>query len=160
MLEVRHPACHCGSLPRTAAQQAAERRSVIQPSATMIARSGSCHCGTVRFRCYSDASHLVRCSCSLCAVKGALYLPVDQVESVEILSGEAELTSYRFNTMAAEHLFCRRCGIHPFHRPRIDPSRWSVNALCLDDGAPDLPIEDFDGKNWEAAVQADRDSKL
>ncbi|MCR9096020.1 MAG: GFA family protein [bacterium] len=119
----------------------------------MTESPGRCHCGAVRFRVEHHATHLVRCNCSMCQAKGALLLAVGEVDHVEILAGGADLSSYRFHSKTAEHLFCRHCGIHPFHRPRIDPSRWSVNARCLEGGLPDLPIEDFDGRNWEAAAR-------
>jgi hypothetical protein len=122
----------------------------------MTTYSGSCHCGTIRFLVNASPTHLSRCNCSICSAKGALYLPISEIASVEILDGRENLQSYRFNRKEAEHLFCRTCGIHPFHRPRMDPSRWSVNARCLDDGLPDLPIEEFDGKNWEEAAERER----
>lgn len=121
----------------------------------MTESTGRCHCGAVRFRVVHHASHLVRCNCSICRMKGGLLLPVGEVERVEILEGEPELSSYRFHSKTAEHRFCRRCGIHPFHRPRFDPTRWSVNARCLDGGLPELPVEDFDGRNWEAAARGE-----
>ena len=62
--------------------------------------------------------------------------------------GEEELTSYRFGTGAAEHLFCKTCGIKSFYQPRSHPDCWSVNANCLDD-TPELAVEAFDGQNWE-----------
>ncbi len=127
----------------------------MSDAAKRLDTSGSCHCGAVRFRVQARPTHLVRCNCSLCQAKGALLLAVGEVDRVEILEGEDMLTRYRFNTGTAEHLFCSRCGIHPFHRPRIDPTRWSVNARCLDDGIPVLPIEDFDGRNWEEAARAE-----
>lgn len=117
--------------------------------------TGGCHCGAVRFRVEAQPTHLVRCNCSLCAMKGGLYLPVGEVERVEILEGEHALSAYRFHTKTAEHLFCARCGVHPFHRPRFDPARWSVNARCLDAGLPDLPIDDFDGQNWKVAARSE-----
>ena len=121
----------------------------------MVALAGSCHCGAVRFRAEATPTHLVLCNCSLCHAKGALLIPVGETQSLEVVEGENELTSYRFNSGVAEHLFCRICGIHPFHRPRFDPTRWSVNARCLDSGLPDLPIEKFDGANWEEAARAE-----
>ncbi len=122
----------------------------------MAKYTGSCHCKAVRFQVMARPTHLSRCNCSICSAKGALYLPVSEVEQVEILEGGENLQSYRFNRQEAEHLFCRTCGIHPFHRPRIGPSRWSVNARCLDGGLPELPIEDFDGVNWEEAAELER----
>lgn len=121
----------------------------------MTESTGGCHCGIVRFRVEHHATHLVRCNCSICRAKGSLLLPVGEVDHLEILEGASELSSYRFHSNTAEHLFCRHCGIHPFHRPRFDPTRWSVNARCLDGGLPDLPIEIFDGRNWEAAARAE-----
>jgi len=64
--------------------------------------------------------------------------------------GGGALTSYRFGTGAAEHLFCSRCGVKSFYQPRSHPHAWSVNANCLDEPL-DLAIEQFDGRNWEQA---------
>jgi hypothetical protein len=119
----------------------------------MAEYSGSCHCGTVTFRVEASPTRLVRCNCSLCSVRGGLYFPIDETKSVEILTGESNLVTYRFNTKTAEHFFCKTCGIHCFHRARFDAVLWSVNARCLEAGLPDLPIEDFDGRNWEPAAR-------
>jgi hypothetical protein len=64
--------------------------------------------------------------------------------------GAEELTSYRFGTGTAEHLFCSVCGVKSFYQPRSHPEAWSVNAHCLDEPV-DLAIERFDGRNWERA---------
>ena len=115
---------------------------------------GSCHCGRVTFEVDATPTRLSECTCSMCSAKGAVYLPALEVEDVRILTGEAELTAYRFHTNTATHLFCRHCGIHPFHRPRMDPSRWSVNARCLVDFDLDsLPRMRFDGRHWTAAAK-------
>jgi hypothetical protein len=37
-------------------------------------------------------------------------------------SGTDALAEYRFNTGTARHLFCSRCGISPFYRPRSNPA--------------------------------------
>ncbi len=63
------------------------------------------------------------------------------------------LTSYRFGTGAAEHLFCSRCGVKSFYQPRSHPGAWSVNAHCLDEPVA-LAIEAFDGRNWEQSKAA------
>jgi hypothetical protein len=68
----------------------------------------------------------------------------------EVISGRDALTSYRFGTGAAEHLFCRHCGIKSFYQPRSHPGAWSVNARCLDEPL-ELAVEVFDGRNWESA---------
>jgi hypothetical protein len=68
-----------------------------------------------------------------------------------LFQGADALSSYRFNSGVAEHLFCKVCGVKSFYRPRSNPDGWSVNARCLDDReALDLRVGLFDGQNWEA----------
>src|SRR5688572_16820321 len=92
---------------------------------------GSCHCGRVRFRVRADLSTVSDCNCSMCTKKGFLHLIVPP-ERFELLSGEAELTVYEFNTRVAKHRFCRTCGVHPFYTPRSDPGSIDVNVRCLE----------------------------
>jgi hypothetical protein len=75
--------------------------------------------------------------------------------SLRITAGESELTLYQFNTMTAKHYACRVCGVHPFCRPRLDPSRWAVNIRCIDGvDLSSIPLRQFDGANWEQAAKA------
>ena len=67
----------------------------------------------------------------MCAKKGFLHLIVPP-EKFELISGKDALTTYRFNTGAAQHTFCATCGIHPFYVPRSDPDKIDVNVRCLD----------------------------
>ena len=68
-------------------------------------------------------------------------------------SGAETLTSYRFGSGAAEHLFCSICGVKSFYQPRSHAEAWSVNAHCLD--APvDLANDFYDGREWEKAKAA------
>ena len=116
---------------------------------------GSCHCGRVQFEVDATPTRLSECNCSICSKKGALYVPIPEIQALRIVAGESELTTYQFNTKSAKHYFCKHCGIHTFHRPRVDPSRWSVNARCLADiDMSALPVTQFDGQNWEATVRA------
>ena len=80
---------------------------------------------------------------------GFLHIVVPH-ERFGLISGRDALASYRFGTGAAEHLFCRLCGVKSFYQPRSHPDAWSVNAHCLDEPV-ELAIEQFDGRNWEAA---------
>ena len=80
---------------------------------------------------------------------GFLHLMVPH-DRFDLVAGRGALSSYRFGTGAAEHLFCRQCGIKSFYQPRSHPDSWSVNANCLDEPV-ELVIEQFDGKNWEQA---------
>ena len=60
----------------------------------------------------------------------------------------------------AKHTFCRHCGTHPFYVPRSHPDHVDVNARCLagvDIAA--LPLRDFDGRNWERAIDALRGTR-
>jgi hypothetical protein len=102
----------------------------------------------VRFKIRIREHKALVCNCSICAKKGFINLIVPP-EDFELLQGEEELASYRFNTEVAEHRFCRVCGIHPFSRPRSHPGSYDVNARCLDGGHEFLTVTPFDGQNWE-----------
>jgi len=114
---------------------------------------GGCHCGKVRFRVRADLARVSECNCSMCAKKGYLHLIVPPAQ-FELLRGEDELSTYRFNTGVAQHHFCRTCGIHSFYIPRSDPDKIDVNVRCLDGvDVAQLTITRFDGRNWEQAMQ-------
>lgn len=95
---------------------------------------------------------LLDCNCSICRRTGYLHLIVPEARFT-LERGRDGLTSYRFGSGAAEHLFCRTCGIKSFYRPRSHPHGWSVNFRCLDPGhGLDPPVRPFDGAQWEAAL--------
>ena len=115
--------------------------------------SGGCHCGEVRFaaRLPEPPVPALDCNCSICRMTGFLHIMVPHAD-FELLSGREALASYRFGTGAAEHLFCRRCGVKSFYQPRSHPEAWSLNYNALDDGAVlDVSVRAFDGRNWERA---------
>jgi hypothetical protein len=119
---------------------------------TSAIHEGGCHCRRVRFRVQDDLLRVTECNCSMCTKKGYLHVIVPR-ERFELLSGESDLTTYRFNTGVAQHHFCKHCGIHGFYVPRSDPDKIDVNARCLDGVDPtSLAIKRFDGKNWEEAM--------
>ena len=113
---------------------------------------GGCHCGAVRFRVALAEAPVpaLDCNCSVCARTGFIHVMVPHDDFV-LESGQDALTSYRFGTGAAEHLFCSRCGVKSFYQPRSHPDCWSVNARCLDEPV-ELEIQPFDGRNWEEAA--------
>ena len=113
--------------------------------------TGGCHCGAVRFAAQVPGPPVpaLDCNCSICRRTGFLHIIVPHEDFV-LQSGREKLTSYRFGTGAAEHLFCSVCGVKSFYQPRSHPEAWSVNAHCLDDPV-ELAIEHFDGANWEKA---------
>ncbi len=118
----------------------------------MIDVAGGCHCGAVRFAAQAEAQpEMLDCNCSICARTGFLHLFIPHDQFV-LLQGEDDLTSYKFGSGQADHLFCRHCGIKSFYQPRSHPECWSVNYNCLDAGHALQPnIRKFDGQNWEAS---------
>ena len=118
----------------------------------MITIKGGCHCGAVRFSAQVPAeAELLDCNCSICSASGYLHLIVPHSDFA-LESGSDNLTSYRFGSGAAEHLFCATCGVKSFYQPRSHPESWSVNFNCLDLGhGVDAVKRPFDGRNWEAS---------
>jgi hypothetical protein len=118
-------------------------------------RSGGCHCGAVRFEVELPSQVLAQnCNCSICARTAFVHVIVPE-SRFRLLAGGERLTTYTFNTGVARHMFCDRCGVKSFYRPRSNPDGWSVNARCLDDAdGLDIVIEAFDGRNWEANAMA------
>jgi hypothetical protein len=117
----------------------------------MVTHAGGCHCGRVRFEVDAPAELYVdECNCSICSRSGYLHLIVTR-SRFRLLAGREALTSYRFNTGVAEHLFCSTCGVKSFYVPRSHPDGYSVNARCLDPGTVvRMNVRPFDGRNWEA----------
>jgi hypothetical protein len=95
----------------------------------------------------AEIKDVIDCNCSICRRKGALW-HIASESSLRILSGDSDLMLYQFNTMTAKHYFCKHCGIHPFTRPRLDPSAWLVNVRCLDEvDLPSIKVHLFDGEH-------------
>jgi hypothetical protein len=115
--------------------------------------SGGCHCGAVRFSAeVPESVEVLDCNCSICAKTGFRHLIVPHGDFA-LESGRDALVSYKFGTGAADHLFCRTCGVKSFYQPRSHRDSWSVNLNAVDD-ASDLAIafSSFDGRNWEEAA--------
>jgi hypothetical protein len=127
----------------------------MDSEAPQLTVTGGCHCRAVRFEAdVPVAVEILACNCSICAATGFLHLIVPH-RHFRLLSGRDRLTSYRFGTGAAEHLFCAVCGIKSFYQPRSHPEAWSVNFSTLDDtSALEVSVTPFDGRNWEQAKAA------
>jgi hypothetical protein len=112
-------------------------------------RTGSCHCGKVRFELKTDLSRVFSCNCSICSRAGYLlaFVPEDQFT---LLGGEDALTDYQFHKKNVHHTFCSTCGIRAFGRGTGrggEPVRF-VNVRCLDDvDVASLEITQVDGKS-------------
>ena len=124
---------------------------------SMIAHTGGCHCGRIRFEVLAPADlDVSECNCSICSKTGFLHLIVPK-ERFRLLSGADVLATYTFNTGTARHLFCSVCGIKSFYVPRSHPDGYSVNARCLDEGTVQrLNVRQIDGRNWEQQYPAGR----
>jgi len=114
---------------------------------------GSCHCGAVTFEADLDLEESsYRCNCSICR-RTRFWPAVARPEGFRLLSGESELTEYRFNTHRNVHYFCRRCGVRPFGVGNDTPigKMYGVNLGCLDDVDDEtlsrIPITCVDGRN-------------
>ena len=120
-----------------------------------VVHRGGCHCGAVRFEVEAPARPTVlECNCSICRMTGFLHLIVPAAR-FRLLAGSEDLGEYRFNTGAARHLFCRRCGVKSFYVPRSHPDGYDVNLRCLDAATlAGWDIETFDDGDREAATAA------
>jgi hypothetical protein len=109
----------------------------------------------VRFEVEAPADVRVsECNCSMCAKVGYLHLIVEAAR-FRLLAGEDALTTYRFHTGTARHLFCRHCGVKSFYVPRSHPDGYSVNLRCLDEGTlASVAVARFDGRRWEESIDA------
>ncbi len=121
----------------------------------MTIHKGGCHCGRIRFEVEAPEDLEVNeCNCSICRMSGHLHLIVRK-DKLRLLSGQDDLSIYRFNTGVARHLFCSVCGIKPFYVPRSNPDGYSVNLNCLDRSEFScVTIEPFDGQNWENSAES------
>ena len=112
---------------------------------------GGCHCGAVRFEvALPEAIEVEECNCSICAKSGNIHVIVP-ASRFTLLQGEDMLTRYTFNTGAAQHLFCKICGVKSYYIPRSNPDGVAVTWRCLDAWEQfEVTVNAFDGQNWEA----------
>lgn len=98
---------------------------------------GGCHCGAVRFQVtLSEGFETARrCTCSYCRMRGAVAVSA-RFGDMKITKGADKLSSYRFNTGAAQHFFCSLCGIYTHHQRRSNQAEYGINVACLDGVSP------------------------
>jgi hypothetical protein len=104
-------------------------------------RKAQCHCGAVQFEVtLSDGFNTIRrCNCSYCRMRGAVAVSAG-LDGLRFTRGEERLTSYRFNTGAAQHFFCSVCGIYTHHQRRSNQAQYGVNVACIEGVSPfDFP---------------------
>ncbi|MHA6769563.1 GFA family protein [Sphingobium ummariense] len=98
---------------------------------------GGCHCGAVRFQVTLSQGFDTarRCTCSYCRMRGAVAVSA-RFGDMKITKGADKLSSYRFNTGAAQHFFCSLCGIYTHHQRRSNQAEYGINVACLDGVSP------------------------
>lgn len=102
-------------------------------SETNMGHTGTCHCGTVRFRVTlapEGRTSASRCNCSFCAMRGAVALTAP-AGGLSFLTGQDNLTLYQFGSHTAKHYFCATCGIYTHHERRFPQGELGINAACL-----------------------------
>ena len=100
---------------------------------------GSCHCGTIRFECTLDLENETsRCNCSIC-LKQRFWKSIVPANDLRIAAGADELGEYQFGKKSIHHYFCKRCGVKPFGRGRMEPigEFYAINVAALDDLSPE-----------------------
>lgn len=100
----------------------------------MSTRTGSCHCGAVRYEVELErVDRAVACNCSICRRTGNWMAFVPR-SAFTLLSGEGALRDYQFGPKHIHHLFCGTCGIRSFGRG-VGPDgseMIAINLRCVD----------------------------
>ena len=109
---------------------------------------GSCHCGQVAFQVEGTLAGATSCNCSICQRKGSLMWFVPR-NALQLLTPDANASTYLFNKHVIRHRFCPKCGMHPYGEG-IDPKGNSVAAInirCLEGVELEkIPVKHFDGR--------------
>ncbi|MFK7988164.1 MAG: GFA family protein [Sandaracinaceae bacterium] len=106
-----------------------------------------CHCGALRFGFRSEPlTEARRCNCSMCVRKGAVmsaqYIPAEDFDPIP---EGTDMADYRWGDHDVNHLFCRTCGIYPYHGDASFGYR--VNLGCVEGlDVLSLPITVIDGR--------------
>lgn len=111
--------------------------------------TGGCQCGAVRYQVSTDLDKTFSCNCSRCGRLGTI-LSFTPADNFTLVSGENDMSEFRFNKHVIQHLFCKTCGIQSFGRGRgpDGTEMVAVNARCLDGVEPDeLKPQKVDGRS-------------
>jgi len=95
----------------------------------------NCHCGAVELEVETDLENIKQCNCSICKRKNAKMNLIPK-KSIKVVKGKDNLSNYQFNTMKAEHFFCKTCGVYTHHNRRTDPNGVGINIGCIDEIDP------------------------
>ena len=130
------------------------------PKAATLTRTGSCHCGAVRFLVELEPDFRAgRCNCSIC-MKVAQTSVIVKPHAFKLLAGEESLGRYAWGAKISTRAFCKHCGVHCFgagHLAEIGGDFAAVNLNCLDDfDVNTLELVHWDGRhdNWQAGPRS------
>mmetsp|Transcript_11397 Transcript_11397/g.15542 ORF Transcript_11397/g.15542 Transcript_11397/m.15542 type:complete len:144 (+) Transcript_11397:351-782(+) len=124
-----------------------------------ISVSGGCHCRSVRFTCYLPNGYIdvYTCNCSICVMKQNAHFVVPESSFHLLDNSQGMLTTYTFGTHTAKHMFCLKCGVQSFYRPRSNPTGIAVTYTCLDkqdrEEKLQIVVKEVDGENWEEQIK-------
>jgi hypothetical protein len=122
---------------------------------TPTKHTGGCHCGAVRFDVEIDATTGSMCNCTICA-KTAWVSGRVKPAAFQLLSGEADLSSYACGGKIMQRRFCKHCGVQCFATGHLDVLGGdfvSINLSTLDDfDLSQVELAYWDGRhnNWQA----------
>ncbi|MET4331150.1 hypothetical protein ABIB80_007009 [Bradyrhizobium sp. i1.15.2] len=116
---------------------------------------GSCHCGETVFEVTEAPASVTRCTCSLCAKRGALWAYYTPAQ-FRLLSPAENVATYLWGSRTVKHHFCASCGCGTYSespdwstgKPDFDNPRVAVNAHLFDEfDLEAVPVTMIDGKN-------------
>jgi hypothetical protein len=97
--------------------------------------TGSCLCGAVRFELSERPADAGYCHCTRCQRRtGAAASAQARINglSFHLLSGEAQIKSWRHADGGFEKVFCGQCGAHLLSRNPDDPRQMSIRMSAFD----------------------------
>ena len=116
---------------------------------------GSCHCGHTQFEVSEAPVGVTRCTCSLCAKRGALWAYYTPAQ-FRLTSSAENVATYLWGSCTVKHHFCEKCGCGTFSespdwstgKPNFDKPKVGVNSRLFDDFDLDaVPVTVIDGRN-------------
>ncbi len=121
----------------------------------IVTHKGGCHCKEIQFEATGEENiKILNCNCSICSMTLYKHYIIPK-KNFKLLQGSKYLTSYKFNTNIAKHMFCKKCGIKSFYIPRSHPDSISININCIySNTIKNIKTIEFDGKNWEKNINA------
>ena len=120
----------------------------------IVTHYGNCHCKQIQFKAIGTENiEVLNCFCSICSMTNYKHYIISK-EQFTLLKGRNFLSTYKFNTNVAKHLFCTKCGIKSFYIPRSHPDHISINLNCINSNTiKNIKIINFDGKNWKKNIR-------